>query len=342
MFGLPNASVLKFDEEYHSLEDYHGRVARWCPGCGDNGILTAVQRLCRDEQLPPEKTVFVSGIGCAARFPHYMKTYGFHGLHGRALPTAQGIKIRRPDLHVFVNMGDGDCCSIGAGHWLHAIRMNMNMTALLHDNSIYGLTKKQASPTTPQGMITNTTPRGVHLQALNPLSVTLGVTNASFVAQVVEWLPDLLYDVIRQAYQHRGFSFVRIIQRCPHFMTEPFETLLANPDKLLLLKHESGMRISDVVGRMYKSQTEHDPADLNRARELVEDPDRVPIGILYRNEAIPRYDELRRPERIITMDRRRAVLDEAFDSFGIFPQDPGATRAGGGGQSGDRENRGHR
>ena len=106
MFGLQNACVLKFDEEYRSLEEYQGRVARWCSGCGDNGILTAVQKLCRDEQLPPEKTVFVSGIGCAARFPHYMRTYGFHGLHGRALPTAQGYAdCRGPPCPARIMMG---------------------------------------------------------------------------------------------------------------------------------------------------------------------------------------------------------------------------------------------
>ena len=332
MFGLSNTFALKLDEDYHSLEDYHGKISRWCTGCGDNAILAAVQRLCRDEQLPPEKTVFVSGIGCAARFPHYMKTYGFHGLHGRALPTAQGIRIRRPDLHVFVNMGDGDCCSIGTAHWVHAIRMNMNMVALLHDNNIYGLTKKQVSPKTPEGMITNTTPRGAHLKAMNPLGVTLGVTNASFVAQAVEWVPDLLYDIISKAYQHKGFSFVRIIQRCPHYMPEPFDTLLANPDKLLLLKHENGMQISELVGRLYKSQLEHDPADLNRARELVEDEDNVPVGILYRNENIPCYEDLRKPERIVSMDHRRAVLEQAFDKFGIFPQDSKVTAV----ESGER------
>ena len=107
--------------------------------------------------------MFVSGIGCSSRFPHYMKTYGFHGIHGRALPVAEGIKMARPDLNVFVNTGDGDCCSIGAAHWIHAIRYNMNMTVMLHDNQIYGLTKMQASPTSPRGTKSNTTPRGSYL-----------------------------------------------------------------------------------------------------------------------------------------------------------------------------------
>ena len=110
-----NQCIIRIHEEQHALEDYQGGVPRWCGGCGDNAILAAVQRLCRDEDLAPERTVFVSGIGCSSRFPHYMKTYGFHGIHGRAFPIAEGVKMARPDLHVFVNTGDGDCCSIGNG-----------------------------------------------------------------------------------------------------------------------------------------------------------------------------------------------------------------------------------
>ena len=124
---------------------------RWCPGCGDYAILKAVQRTLPELGADPAKTVFVSGIGCSSRFPHYMKTYGFHGIHGRALPIAEGIKLARPDLDVFVNTGDGDCCSIGAAHWIHAIRYNMNITVFLHDNQIYGLTKGQYSPTSREG-----------------------------------------------------------------------------------------------------------------------------------------------------------------------------------------------
>ena len=163
----------------YTMADYQSEIVpRWCTGCGDNAILAAMQRLCRDEQLPPEKTVCVSGIGCASRLPHYMNAYGFHGIHGRALPVAEGIKIRRPDLHVFVTTGDGDCCSIGAAHWLHAVRYNMNMTLLLHDNEVYGLTKKQASPTSPRGTKSNTTPRGSYLEGLNPLLTERAVAPA--------------------------------------------------------------------------------------------------------------------------------------------------------------------
>ena len=213
--------LLDLYKEQSALEDYQSGVPRWCTGCGDNAILTAVQRLCRDEGLRPEKTVFVSGIGCSSRFPHYMKTYGFHGIHGRAFPIAEGVKMARPDLTVFVNTGDGDCCSIGAAHWIHALRYNMNMTVFLHDNQIYGLTKKQASPTSPIGTKSNTTPRGSYLDALNPLTVALGVSNASFVAQAVEQrgtpgelhlLPGIVgFAPVAQGVEQRRYRHARLL-----------------------------------------------------------------------------------------------------------------------------------
>ena len=138
------------------LGDYLGAAPRWCPSCGNHTVLKCLQKLCKDLNLPPEKTVVVSGIGCSSRLPHHMGTYGFHSLHGRALPVAEGIRARRHDLSIFVVTGDGDCCAIGAGHWIHALRYNMKMTVLLLDNNIYGLTKKQTSPTTPAQTRTNT------------------------------------------------------------------------------------------------------------------------------------------------------------------------------------------
>lgn len=323
MFGLNKQCALDIDEEYHSLEDYQSNIPRWCPGCGDNSILSAVQRLCRDEQLPPEKTVFVSGIGCSSRFPHYMHTYGIHGLHGRALPIAEGIKIRRPDLHVFVNMGDGDCCSIGTAHWVHAVRYNMQLVAMMHDNEIYGLTKKQASPTSPKGLKTNTTPSGAYLRPLNPLNVTLGISNVSFVAQVAEWIPDLLYEVIRQAYHHRGFSFIRILQRCPHFTPNAFENAMTDPDKILVLQHPNGVNLNGILSKTYKNQEEHDPSNLHRAREIAETQDKFPVGILYRNENIERYEDTRKRKRIFTMEMRHAALEKEFKKFEISPAEKG-------------------
>ncbi|MDX1577763.1 MAG: thiamine pyrophosphate-dependent enzyme, partial [Gemmatimonadota bacterium] len=151
MTGCSLLGVVLDEDRNFSVSDYEGARARWCPGCGDHSVLAATQRLLAQERLAPERTVFVSGIGCSSRFPHYLKTYGFHGIHGRALPLATGMKLHRPELDVFVVMGDGDCVSIGAGHWIHAIRYNVDMVAFLLDNHIYGLTKKQTSPTTPQG-----------------------------------------------------------------------------------------------------------------------------------------------------------------------------------------------
>ena len=313
--------LLRMYEEHHSLEDYQGGVPRWCTGCGDNAILAAMQRLCRDEDLRPEKTVFVSGIGCSSRLPHYMRTYGFHGIHGRALPIAEGIKMARPDLHVFVNTGDGDCCSIGAAHWIHAVRYNMNMTMVLHDNHVYGLTKKQASPTSPRGFKSNTTPRGATLDALNPLAVTLGVQNVSFVAQAVDWIPELLYDILAAAFRHRGFSFVRVIQRCPEFLPKAFDPWLQDPQKTLLLVHDRGIRPSAALGKIYRNQREHDPQDLERARALAGIDDPIPVGILYRNEDVPCYEELRHAGQLRTSDFIRGGLEAEFDRFTVWPVD---------------------
>ncbi len=315
---IAECAMRLIDEEYF-LDDYQGRTPRWCTGCGDSAILAAVQRMCRNEQLPPEKTVFVSGIGCSSRFPHYMHSYGFHGLHGRALPVAEGIKMRRPDLHVFVITGDGDCCSIGTAHWIHALRYNMDMTVLMHDNGIYGLTKNQASPTSPLGLKSKTTPHGTPLEPINPVSVSLGIRNVSFVAQAVDWIPELLYDIIRQAYHHQGFSFIRILQRCPEFVPEMFDPWMNDPGRILLLTHADGMSVSPSLARTYKQQESHDPADLNRAREIASCTDPIPVGILYRNEETARYDELREVERSNRPELIKQALDAEFDKFTVWP-----------------------
>ena len=313
--------LLRMYEDHHALEDYQGGVPRWCNGCGDNAILAAMQRLCRDNDLRPEKTMFVSGIGCSSRLPHYMKTYGFHGIHGRALPVAEGIKMARPDLHVFVNTGDGDCCSIGAAHWIHAIRYNMNMVVVLHDNHVYGLTKKQASPTSPRGLRSNTTPRGSYLEALNPLTVTLGIQNVSFVAQLVDWIPEVLYDVLSAAFHHRGLSFVRVLQRCPEFLPKMFDPWLQDPQKTMLLTHEKGLKLSANTAKVYKNQQQHDPLDLARAREIASLEDPIPVGILYQNPEVPCYEDLRHAGQFRTADYVRAGLEKEFDKFTVWPGD---------------------
>jgi 2-oxoglutarate ferredoxin oxidoreductase subunit beta len=309
--------MLKLRNDNYTLDDYMSVVPRWCIGCGDHGVLKAVQRLCRDEKLAPEKTVFVSGIGCSSRFPHYMNTYGFHGLHGRALPIAEGVKIKRPDLNVFVIMGDGDCCSIGTAHWIHAVRYNMNMTAIVLDNGIYGLTKNQVSPTSQMGQVSNTTPMGSHLEPLNPISVTLGISNASFVAQGADWMPDITHQIIQQAFHHKGFSFVRILQRCPEFQAHRYDDWIQNPKRMLLLKHENGLHIPPELGRIYSNQKEHDPNNLNQAREIALHNELIPVGIMYKNTQVPCYEDSQVSDVMNTSERVQKVLNSEFDKVAI-------------------------
>ena len=317
MYGLKTEEDLAPPSRYFSLETYEGGVARWCPGCGDHGVLTAVQRICRDKQIPPERVVAVSGIGCSSRFPHYLHAYGFHGLHGRALPVAEGIKSRRPDLDIWVATGDGDCCSIGAGHWLHAARYNMDMVVMIFDNAIYGLTKKQTSPTTPRGFGTNTHPQGAWLPPLNVVATMLGFTNLSFLARTIDWNPLHLYQTLKAAHDHRGLSFVHILQRCPTYTADIFDELQRDPDRLLLLTHEEGVPVDDAVGRMYQNHREHDPSDVAGARDLAEHSERVPIGLFYRDPAAPRYESFTEVGLDMSAEDKLAALERELDRFAV-------------------------
>ncbi len=308
-------STAEDDDRVFEVADYGSAVPRWCPGCGDHSVLAATQRLLTEEQLKPEDTVFVSGIGCSSRFPHYLTTYGFHGIHGRALPLATGMKLHRPELDVFVVMGDGDCTSIGAGHWIHATRYNMDMVALLLDNNIYGLTKKQTSPTTPTGYGSNTHPRGALLPPMNPLEATLGFTNASFVAQTAEWIPAHLFATLQAAYRHKGFAFVRILQRCPVYTPKIYEQAVKQPDMMEILVHDDGIIVPNLE-KIYENQRHHDPSDIDMARHLAEDVSQIRLGIFYRNETRPRYEDLlRRPH--LTADEKVELMNEELENYAV-------------------------
>ena len=303
------------DDRTFVSEDYQGGIARWCSGCGDHSVLNAAQKLLAVENMAPEKTVFVSGIGCSSRFPHYMNTYGFHGIHGRALPFATGVKLTRPDLNVFVVMGDGDCCSIGAGHWIHAIRYNVDMVVLLLDNNIYGLTKNQTSPTTPIGYPSNTQPQGSFLPALNPLRATLGVTNASFVAQTADWAPGHLYETMRAAVRHKGFSFVRVLQRCPVWTADIFLEAVQQPTKTEILVHEDGIRDEDTE-KIFPTHIPHDPEDLDEAHHLARDSTKVRLGLFWRNLNAPRYEETRSVP-MHTAEEKIEILNAELDRYAV-------------------------
>ena len=189
---------------------------RWCPGCGDYSILTAMQLMMPELGLRREDTVFISGIGCAARFPYYMNTYGMHSIHGRSPAIATGLAVARPDLNIFVVGGDGDMMSIGGNHLIHALRRNPNITILLFNNQIYGLTKGQYSPTSEIGKITKSTPLGSLDEPFNPVSLALGA-EASFVARTHDMDRKHMQAMIRQAHEHPGAALVEVFQNCNVF-----------------------------------------------------------------------------------------------------------------------------
>jgi 2-oxoglutarate ferredoxin oxidoreductase subunit beta len=212
---------------------------RWCPGCGDYAILAAVQSFMPELQIPRERTVFISGIGCSSRFPYYMNTYGMHSIHGRAPAIATGLSVSRPDLSVWVVTGDGDALSIGGNHLIHALRRNVNLKILLFNNRIYGLTKGQYSPTSELGKVTKSTPAGSADSPFNPISLALGA-EASFVARTIDSDRKHLQSVLRAAAEHRGSAFVEIYQNCNIFNDGAFEVLKdpeSRDEALVRLEH---------------------------------------------------------------------------------------------------------
>ncbi|HEY7364139.1 MAG TPA: 2-oxoacid:ferredoxin oxidoreductase subunit beta [Methylomirabilota bacterium] len=198
----------------YSKKDFESdQDVRWCPGCGDYAILSAVQKTMPDLGIPRENIVFISGIGCSSRFPYYMNTYGFHTIHGRAPAIATGLRVARPDLKVFVVTGDGDGLSIGGNHMLHVLRRNVNLTILLFNNRIYGLTKGQYSPTSELGKVTKSTPMGSADRPVNPLAFALGC-GATFVGRTVDRDVRHMEEMLKRAAHHRGAAFLEILQNC--------------------------------------------------------------------------------------------------------------------------------
>ena len=197
---------------------------RWCPGCGDYAVLAAVQGFFPELGIPPERVVFVSGIGCAGRFAYYMDTYGMHGIHGRGPALATGLAAAREDLSIWVVTGDGDALSIGGNHLIHALRRNVPVKILLFNNQIYGLTKGQASPTSELGKVTKSTPFGSIDAPFNPISLALGA-EATFVARTIDTDKHHLPAVLRAAAAHEGAALVEIYQNCPVFNDGAFDAL---------------------------------------------------------------------------------------------------------------------
>jgi 2-oxoglutarate ferredoxin oxidoreductase subunit beta len=191
----------------------------------------------------------------------------------------------------------------------------MNMVAMLLDNSIYGLTKKQTSPTTPQGFKTNTQPVGSYLPPLNPLSTMLGTTNVSFVAQTAEWIPAHLYATLRAAQHHRGLAFVRILQRCPMYTSSLYERAVKDPSLVEMLVHDDGV-LTPELDQIYTGRRPHDPSNLNQARELAEAGDKLRLGVYFRDETRPCYDEIRRPRKV-SVNERLSLLNAELDKYAV-------------------------
>jgi len=220
---------------------------RWCPGCGDYSILTALQLLMPELGVRRENTVFISGIGCAARFPYYMDTYGVHTIHGRAPAIATGLAMARPDLDIWVVGGDGDMLSIGGNHLIHALRRNINLNILLFNNQIYGLTKGQFSPTSETGKVTKSSPVGAIAWPFNPVSLALG-SEASFVARTHDMDRPHMQEMFRRAHDHDGAALVEVYQNCNVFNDGAFGQITKrdNRDNMLIsLQHGEPIRFGD-------------------------------------------------------------------------------------------------
>ena len=260
---------------------------RWCPGCGDYAILAAVQCFMPDLGLERERLVFVSGIGCAARFPYYMQTYGMHSIHGRAPAIATGLAASRPDLSVWVVTGDGDALSIGGNHLIHALRRNVNLKILLFNNQIYGLTKGQYSPTSELGKVTKSTPMGSLDYPFNPISVAIGA-EATFVARSIDTDRKHLTEVLRRAAAHRGTAFVEIYQNCNIFNDGAFD----------FVREDDGNRIylaqGEVVPELGVAHDEHaaDPSYAFSLSRITHDTHGKAVLGVFRDVERPVYDEL--------------------------------------------------
>jgi 2-oxoglutarate ferredoxin oxidoreductase subunit beta len=278
---------------------------RWCPGCGDYAVLSAVQQFMPELGIPPEKVVFITGIGCAGRFAYYMDTYGMHGIHGRAPALATGLASTRDDLSIWVVTGDGDALSIGGNHLIHALRRNVPIKILLFNNQIYGLTKGQASPTSELGKITKSTPFGVSDHPFNPIALALGA-DATFVARTIDRDRRHLTDVLRAAAQHQGAALVEIYQNCPVFNDGAFAALTEKDvkdqnqirleagqpirfgpdgDRGVALGENASLQIVDVADVGEDALIVHDPASTDAGlayslARLADDPTGpTPIGI---------------------------------------------------------------
>ncbi len=271
-------------------DDYEGQVPAWCPGCGNFSILKTLKDALSDLGIEPHALTIVSGIGQAAKLPHYTRCNTFNGLHGRALPVATGIRLANHEMPVLVTTGDGDCYGEGGNHLLHAMRRNINISLFVHDNQIYGLTKGQASPTSMEGIKTKNQPLGVFSEQLNPLALAIAL-DCSFVARGFAGEAAHLKELMKTAIQHKGFSLVDILQPCVTF------------NKVNTYQWYKQ--------RVYPLEADYNPENRTAAFERsLEWGDRIPLGILYRNSR-PIYEDR------ILMIKDAPLVKQSFDTSSI-------------------------
>ena len=250
----------------------------WCPGCGDYAVLNALQRAMTELQLEPWNMVVVSGIGCSSNLPHFLTTYGFHAIHGRAVAVAEGVKLANPDLDVIVTGGDGDGYGIGMGHFVHAIRRNIDLTFIVMNNQIYGLTRGQASPTSEMGMKTKSTPiAGVIENPIDPIALALSV-GSTYVARGFSGDVKHMAEIVKGGIEHHGFSLIDCLSPCVTY--NKLNTYDWFRERVYHLEEK-----------------DHDPRSLDAAfdRALewpVRQRDKIPIGLFYRNDDVPTYEDL--------------------------------------------------
>ena len=325
---VPRSDVKQTGKDYKSDQE-----VRWCPGCGDYAILAAVQGFLPELGLQRENIVFISGIGCAARFPYYLNTYGMHSIHGRAPAIATGLAVTRPDLSIWVVTGDGDALSIGGNHLIHALRRNVNLKILLFNNRIYGLTKGQYSPTSQIGKVTKSSPMGSVDGPFNPISLALGA-EASFVARTIDSDRKHLTSVLRAAAAHRGTALVEIYQNCNIFNDGAFDPLkdsATRDDVTIRLRHGEPVVFGaagehcvtrDGHGHLHIADTDtsepivhdvHDPdPSLAFALSRLSDPNTLantPIGV-FRDVDRPTYEGAAE-EQLVTAVARQGHGDLA-------------------------------
>lgn len=273
-----------------SANEYKSQVRPiWCPGCGDYAVLTALLRAFATLQLPKEDIVIASGIGCSSRFPAFVNTYGIHGVHGRALPLATGIKLGRPETTVIAVGGDGDGLSIGGGHIPHAARRNVDITYIVMDNNVYGMTKGQPSPTSPVGTVGKASPYGSQEQPLNPVLMALSY-DVSFVARCFSGKPKEMSEVFIQALRHPGFALIQVLSPCVTF----FNT------------YDHYRRITQPL------PTDHNPTDRLEAMARAMETEVLYLGIFYQDTGRPTYETQLAKARA---QAPRLTLDAIFEQL---------------------------